>query len=387
MSRPILRRTPIRLRRPTRNGISPLPRLLAAASALLGIAGLIGGSLLIAGPAGAASIPDTRSVKIGTQFMHVSTAATAAASTRPGLGLYTHPGAKGLAETTVFESAIGRPVDRVLDFLPETTWQEMTRVDWLLAPHGQDRRTLEISVPMLPRTSGTSLVGCAGGDYNQYWRSIAESLVRTGNADSTVRPGWEMNGAWYPWNAAGREQAYIGCYRQLVTTMRAVAGQRFSFSWTVNLGYGTLAAETVWPGAQYVDVIGVDAYDTSWTWNPTPPGVTTTQAARNSWAWIARGDHGLQFWSAFAKTQNRPLALPEWGATWRSDGRGGNDNPIFMDGMLDFIADPANNVAYATYFNNDDSATAKHNLTAPGSYFPTAAACFTARKGTLSGEC
>jgi hypothetical protein len=160
----------------------------------------------------------------------------------------------------------------------------------------------------------------------------------------------------------------------VVSAMRTAAGQAFTFEFNANLGLGTLPAELAYPGDGYVDIVGVDAYDTSWTWYPVPAGVTTAAAQANAWNWLYKGNHGLAFWSAFAATHAKPLSITEWAATWRSDGHGGGDNPYFTDRMLDFIADPANHVLRSDYFNSPDTATLKHDITRLGTAFPLAAA-------------
>jgi hypothetical protein len=165
--------------------------------------------------------------------------------------------------------------------------------------------------------------------------------------------------------------------------MRAVPGSRFTFDWNPNLGGGTFPAEQAYPGDAYVDVIGVDVYDTSWTWYPTPAGVTTDAARTSAWNWLLKGDHGLTYWSAFAHQHNKPMSITEWGATWRPDGHGGGDNPYFVDRLMDFITDPANNVVNSHYFNLD-VASVRHNLTRPDTIFPAALARLQARAAVIT---
>lgn len=274
------------------------------------------------------------------------------------------------------------PITESLDFANHVSWLEMTRSAWQLTPYADSGLHLEYSVPMLPDVSGVSLGACAAGAYDGYWRTIAQNLVAAKQPAATVRPGWEMNGDWYKWNAAGQPGNYIGCFRHIVTTMRGV-NQSFRFDWNPNIGLGTFPAEQAYPGDAYVDYVGVDVYDTSWTWYPRPAKVTTETARLNSWNWILKGDHGLLFWRSFSAAHGKPLALTEYGSTWRSDGHGGGDNPFFIDKIVDFITDPANHVACAHYFNNADSPDLKHDLMRPNTVFPEAAARFRARSAAL----
>ncbi len=56
------------------------------------------------------------------------------------------------------------------------------------------------------------------------------------------------------------------------------------------------------------------------------------------------------------------MSLPEWGLWERPDGHGGGDNPYFIERMHEFIADPANNVAYQAYFEYDVKPDGNHRL-------------------------
>ncbi|GAA3603614.1 glycoside hydrolase family 26 protein [Microlunatus ginsengisoli] len=329
------------------------PHLWARAVACL--AGLF---CVIAGPACSAATP------------RGSAATTSTTVNKIEWGVYTGPGAKGVNGATSFAAKTGIPVVRVLDFLPDDSWSAMTGADWLINAHRGTPYHLELSVPLLPRT-GATLSACASGSYNQHWRTIAKKLVAAGLGDSTIRAGWEFNGSWYTWSAKGKVGAFIGCYRQLVTTMRAAA-PKLTFSWTVNNGSNAMSADEAWPGPSYVDVIGVDVYDYDYRWYPPAAGTTMDQARTESWKWALHGTRGLRYWSAFAAARNKPLALAEWGLAWRSDGHAGGDNAIFVNGILDFVYDPTSRVQYATYFNNNDSTSLKHNVTAANQVFPTA---------------
>lgn len=314
---------------------------------------------------------------------HDQVSVESASTAPPQWGVYTAAGARDVAGAAVFASYAGAPVGRVLDFLSPASWLEMTRNAWLITPYTGSGYQIMLSVPMLPNTSDVSLWRCAAGQYDSHWTSIARTLVANGEPETEIRPGWEFNGNWYKWSARGQVHAYIGCYQRMVTAMRAVAGSRFSFTWNPNLGGGSFPAEQAWPGSAYVDDVSVDVYDTSWNNYPTPAGKTTAQAQQAAFNWIKGGDHGLDFWSAFALAHGKPLGITEWGLTWRMDGHGGGDDPIFVDGMLDFMLNPANHVAYADYFNSVDTPTNKHNVTLTGTAFPLAAARLQARMAGL----
>ncbi len=368
-----------------------LSRTLAVgiATGLLTVSGLFTGLLTPAYSAGPSVSPVHADSLPTVPAQKASSTVPGMPSTAPSttqFGVYTGPGRKGVDGANAFSTWSGHKVERVLDFLPYDSWSSLANNSWLIDAYAGTGYHLDLSVPMLTSSGGGSLAQCADGTYDAYWTGLGSKLVAAGLPDTTLRLGWEMNGNWYPWAAAGRTNDYIGCYRHIVEVTRTVPGAHFSYAWSPNLGAGSFPAEQAYPGDAYVDDIAVDAYDTSWTWNPTPVGVSTTQARANSWAWIQRGDHGLDFWSAFARSHNKPLALGEWGATWRSDGHGGGDNTGYVNSMFDFIDDPANKVAYATYFNSADSASPRHDLMRPDTVFPTAAAAFRQRLQAVGGQ-
>ena len=279
---------------------------------------------------------------------------------------------------------------RVIDYLPTNNWAAMTGATWLMAAYTNQPITLELSVPMLPddvRPDGIrwSLEECATGAYDLHWVTLGRNLVANSLPATVIRPGWEFNGSWYRWSAAnGKAGAFRGCFQRLVSSMRAVPGSRFTFDWSPNIGPGNMPAEQAYPGDAFVDIIGLDVYDLSWTWYPVPAGTSLSQAREAAWSWTARGDHGLSFWSAFAASRQKPLALAEWGITARPDGHGGGDNPLFVDRMMDFILDPANNVRANHYFNVD-LPWVQHDLTRADTQFPASAAQLRLRAAALHG--
>ncbi|HEY0871195.1 MAG TPA: hypothetical protein VGD55_12410, partial [Acidothermaceae bacterium] len=76
-------------------------------------------------------------------------------------------------------------------------------------------------------------------------------------------------------------------------------------------------------------------------------------------------------------------AITEWGVTQLTNGHGGGDDPAFVDRMFDFMTDPANNVAYAHYFNTGSVAD-DHTLTG-STKFPESAAEYRDRVQALAG--
>jgi hypothetical protein len=306
---------------------------------------------------------------------------------RPATGAYLGAGPRGVAGLDAWERWTGSPADYGMDFLPDDSWRTVAGPDWLLNAWDRAGRALVLSVPMLARPPAAgpppTLERCAAGDYDADWRALAGRLVAHHLAGTIVRPGWEFNGPWYAWAARGREGDYAGCFRRLVSAMRAVPGQRFRFVWNPALGAQSFPADRAYPGDSYVDMVGVDVYDASWRAGtyPEPAGATGSQRrqrAEAAWRDLDLGDHGLRFWVDFAARHALRLCLPEWGLSARADGHGGGDNPVFVWHVLTFLADPRNRVAFALYFNADSRDGDHHQVTgaatgSPDTAFPTAA--------------
>jgi hypothetical protein len=296
----------------------------------------------------------------------------------PGLGVYAGPGPDGVRKAAAFGTTTGVPLTHVLDFASAKNWAGITGPDWLIDPHRKEAERLEYSLPMMPEGDQYSLHACAAGDYDVHWQTLARNLAAAGLRDVIVRPGWEFNGDWYSWSAAGHEADYVGCFRRIVTAMRTVDPTRFSFDWNPTLGRNAMPAEKAYPGDAYVDYVGVDAYDAS----PVFVHSHDKDATAKAWQQIARGDHGLMFWSRFAAAHHKPMAVPEWGVVGGAQGQGGGDDPSYIDHMFKFMTDPDHHVAYEQYFDAGSS-FAQHSIGA-GTQFPHARARFLAWMRKLS---
>jgi hypothetical protein len=293
----------------------------------------------------------------------------------PLLGVYAGPDSKGVAGAAAFGSATGVQPQSVLDFAATDSWANLTAPSWLISAHSGQAAQFELSLPMLPDGGQYTLAACAGGAYDTEWRTTASNLVNHQLASTIVRPGWEFNGTWYHWSAKNDIAGFVGCFQHIVNTMRSAPGQHFKFDWNPDIGRNSFPAEQAYPGDAYVDYIGVDVYD--YSWSRYPAGGSGLSAARDAaWNDAVNGDHGLAFWSRFAAAHHKPMALPEWAAAIRSDGHGGGDNASFVNEVFDFMESPASNVAYAHYFNTY-SASNDHSLTA--GHLPSAAAQYRQR--------
>lgn len=275
-----------------------------------------------------------------------------------------------------FEQWAGHQAPYVVDYSSRHTWEEIANPSYMIDHWARTDRRVVYSVAMLPDNGESSMAAGMRGENNHHFQRLAEQLVEKGQADAIIRLGWEFNGDWFRWAAFDAEE-FVQYWREIVGAMRSVPGQRFEFDWSVNAGAGQSGDAVLrYPGDDVVDYVGVDFYDASWAPStfPYPAGCDATcRLTRQQDAWAARTTEprGLFFWRDFARAKGKPLALPEWATGTRPDGHGGGDNPYFIGKMYEFIHDPANNVAYHSYFESDGGGVAARLMT--GQY-PQAAA-------------
>jgi hypothetical protein len=240
-----------------------------------------------------------------------------------------------------FGGVAGRAVESLTLFLDRDSWAEMSSSTGGLLNLWDDHPSLKvISFPM--SVNGESLAYGNSGANDTKIRDIAQRLVNGGFDGSVIRVGWEHNGSWSPWSSLDDPDAYSRYYRRIVDQFRAVS-PNFRFEWNVNVRYVAVDMRS-YPGDDYVDVIGMDIYNSSWGDSQRDPV--------DRWnTYLDRGA-GLEWHRDFAASRGKPMAYSEWGLTDATRHESGvdPDDTYFIDQMLRWIA--ANNVAYANYFDS-----------------------------------
>lgn len=196
--------------------------------------------------------------------------------------------------------------------------------------------SLVLGVGLVP--TGTAIPATAS-TYNANWATFATNLVAAGFGNCMIRPGWEFNGNWYPWAAStANATAWVAYWQQVYTTIKATA-PNCKIIWNVNRGVSSGIADptTVWPGAAYVDLIGVDAYD---SYNPVNGG---------GWSGQLSGTQGLTYWLNYAVASSKPFCVPEWGLQISTGG--GGDDPLYVTNMHSFFASCGTELAYEALWN------------------------------------
>lgn len=245
----------------------------------------------------------------------------------PAIGAYLHYGPRGVARIAELSDWLGGSDLRVAHtYLPGDRWSNIEGLpgfldSWAEWRRDEDDRMFVLNVPMMERNEeGVSdrevralLRRAAAGEFDHHYRRLAERLVELKIPDTVLVLGWEMNGITYTHRCGPDPESWKKYWNRIVTTMRAVPGQKFKFDWTPNRGRDAVPWTECYPGDDTVDIIGMDSYDQ-------PRGITFDEQVKEP--------YGLQAHVDFAKAHKKPISYAEWGLF-----RNG-DNPEYMRRML-----------------------------------------------------
>jgi Fibronectin type III domain/Glycosyl hydrolase family 26 len=186
--------------------------------------------------------------------------------------------------------------------------------------------------------------------------------------NSVIRLGWEFNGSWMPWAAGNDPVNYVAAYRHVVSLMRSVPGVSFTFDWCMSWGPNATAPDSVYPGDDVVDIIGMDVYNTYFS-----PANADPMAR---WNTLLTAPYGLNWLVTFSQAHGKPLSIPEWGTgedLINNGGTGGGDDPLFVANMSNFME--SNSAAYSDYW---DSSASGYDATVSDGEHPLAGAALKA---------
>jgi hypothetical protein len=264
------------------------------------------------------------------------------------LGVYLGNGGTGVARMPSFTKWLGREPDRVLDFLAYDSWASFesdalwTCESWRGPGKEPVVPAITLSIPLTVR--GTSLADIVTGAHDKTYMAVARDMVENGWGHAVVRLGWEFNGSWMPWAADKDPTGYVSAYRHIVTLMRSVPGESFTFDWCCACGKNAIAPDSVYPGDDVVDIIGMDVYTRYYNSIEAVPALM--------WSGLKATPYGLDWLVRYSAEHHKRLSIPEWGTgEWlvNDGGTGGGDNPLFIENMADFLRE--NHAAYSDYWD------------------------------------
>ncbi|MFH8608809.1 glycoside hydrolase family 26 protein [Streptomyces sp. NPDC018029] len=254
----------------------------------------------------------------------------AAVSPAPAFGAYLDYGPRGVERIGELSEWLGGAELRVgHTYLPGDLWSNIEGApnfleSWAAWRKEKDDRLFVLNVPMLERNEegvddrevARLLERGAAGDFDGHYRVLAERLVDLGVPDTVVVLGWEMNGTTYTHRCGPDPESWKKYWNRIVTTMRSVPGQKFTFDFTPSRGRDAVPWTECYPGDGVVDIIGMDSYDQ-------PRGMSFDEQIAEP--------YGLQQHVDFAAEHKKPISYPEWGLF-----RNG-DNEEYMRRMLKWM--------------------------------------------------
>lgn len=222
---------------------------------------------------------------------------------RVRVGAYVSPitAAASPGDLTAIEAALGGPLDIVHRYVD--WWQPFSSA---LSP---DVPARDLMISWKPDEAAVRELPSGGQD--DYLDEFARA-ARDYGSPVYLRFGWEMNGSWMSYSAgAGGPDAYayIAAWQHLVGRFREAGAGNVRFIWCPNESDAPEREgnrlENYWPGAAWVDVLGVDAYNWS-----------SQQPARGDGSW--RSFHEIvrePYRRVTALDPDAPVWLCEWGTT------------------------------------------------------------------------
>ncbi|OHV57361.1 hypothetical protein CgIS1_07575 [Frankia sp. CgS1] len=279
-----------------------------------------------------------------------------------------------LAQANRWAEFRGRPNDVVVMYTERSSWRAIVE-PWIgrgASTFAGFSGTWVISQPLFPDEGPEkgNLADCAAGRYDAEWRQFGRWLVSMERGDSFVRLGWEFNGLWFAW-AATDPQQWVQCFRNASSAIKATS-PRVRIDWNLNAHGSTtsVGAFDLYPGDQYVDVIGVDSYD---QYPPSPTYADFDNQCNET--------GGLCQVIIFARIHHKLFSVPEWGVVSQQGtkagrvGAAGGDNPVYIEKMHETFVRNADILAYEAYFPDAVPNNVRSSLVDP-TINPAAAAMY-----------
>ncbi|HWL83222.1 MAG TPA: glycosyl hydrolase, partial [Roseomonas sp.] len=236
-----------------------------------------------------------------------------------------------------FSSWLGDKPDYVHGVVGYSNWTDyVSSASWQAGLWKSTGIDVQWSVPIISKAG--NLGTASSGAYNTYYKQVAEAILKgtPGDGPIMIRTGWEANGDWFFWNAIGKEEAFKGAFRQMSSTFKQVS-DRFQFEWNINHANGGIDPAKIYPGDEYVDVIGMDFY-----YKPEYQGSDPVKAFNQ----IRDEKYGLQWLENFAAAHGKPTAYSEWGVT-------GNNAAPFVQLAKQWF--DSHNVVLQSYWDSDSA--------------------------------
>jgi mannan endo-1,4-beta-mannosidase len=179
----------------------------------------------------------------------------AAVSGHPGsvMGVFETNSAASFGLVPQFGTATGRRPDVVADY---SGWWVPFPTALAADDHAYG------AVPLIQLDpNGVTMSHIAAGWYDKYLKTYAAAVKAYGHP-VILSFAHEMNGGWYQWgNGHTPAATWVAAWKHIVDVFRAQGAANVTWLWTVNSTNATRASlKQWWPGAGYVNWVGVDGY-------------------------------------------------------------------------------------------------------------------------------
>ena len=245
---------------------------------------------------------------------------------------------------TAQESWLGAAVDHLIAFAETSNaanpWStNLTDTQSFITTFGASNRDIKWAVPIC---TGTQPIDeTIAGAHDAIIRLIAQAISSAATGPVIdIRPGWEPNfSTSYPWGSTLVTTAqYIAAFRRVVNLFRSV-DRRFRVTFCASTRVDAAwPFEGMYPGDDYVDIVGVDAYLLT--------GDKGAMTDAEHVEFMFSGPCGINRFRTFAAQRGKMLAICEWGTNY--------DNPGYVERIADFVRQ--HNVAYHAYWDQNNGA-------------------------------
>ena len=194
-----------------------------------------------------------------------------------------------------------------------------------------------LGIPMAANgeDAGTSFRNIASGSEDAVFNGIFAAYANKGYKTIYIRPGWEMNGDWYPWSVTSANAAdFVAAFRRIADLAHNFPGATIKVIWNPAFR-GFVDYNSIYPADQYVDMIGLDTYGVDA--GGTPDSSVFDESSGPT-------DFSLKSALAMAIENGKPLALPEVGA--------GTNDTTFPANVATVIAASSAQIAFVTLWDD-----------------------------------
>lgn len=244
----------------------------------------------------------------------------------------------------------------------------------------------------------------ASGQHDDVLRGVVAGWKAQGFNALWFRPGYEMNGPWFPWYASDNPQTqadWVAAFRRISYVLHAAGqstGVDVKVAWSPNINTKNFVdVASLYPGDAFVDAIAPDYYsqlypDTLYDW------------ARNDgtydasdWQWAANPVNRVHYWNnpvatpenpnssdncrfslsdaiAFAKAHGKPFDMGETGAGPRDGTPDPTDESAFPQWLADTLKASGVPIAFVNIWDVNLGSNGDWDFTSAGANKPQEAA-------------